>query len=270
MKALKKEVNGMSINGVDSSSVAMQSLSSGLRINSAADDPAGLAISEKMRAQINGDSVATRNMRDSQSMLKTAEGGLNASTSVLQRMRELSIQANNSLLTDSDRSIIQQEFSHLVESLNAIGKNTEFNTQKLLDGSLSNHQTTTNANGDSLSVTIDSALANQLGNVDSGQTISSIDLVANPGDALKIIDTALGQVSESRSSIGAKINRLDYAVNVSENKQLNLSTAESRIRDADIAQAIMNQNRNNILQQTYLATQKMQYNVMGQVLNLFG
>ncbi|WP_018931017.1 flagellin [Gracilibacillus lacisalsi] len=260
----------MAVISVGDSFNAMEKLSTAQHINSASDDPSSLAISEKMRAQIGGDNVAARNMRDSQSMLNTAEGALNASTSILHRMRELSVQANNSLLTESDRSIIQNEFLQLIGSLNAIGENTEYNTKRLIDGSLSDQNATTNANGDSLSIDLDSALASHLGDVHSGQFISSIDLASKPSEALKVIDSALEQVTGSRSSIGATTNRLDHAINVSENKQYNLSAAESRVRDADMTRELMEQNQKNILQQTYMATQKMQHSMAGQILNLFG
>jgi flagellin len=260
----------MNINGVSSSQqLAMVRLSTAQRINSASNDAAGLAISEGMRSQIGGDHVAARNMRDSQSMLQTAEGALNASSSVLQRMRELSVQANNGVLTDSDRSIIQQEFSQLRDSLNTIAGNTQFNTKHLLDGSFSGQKTTVNANGDLLSMSIDSAFTSQLGDPNSGNSIDSINLVTNPSGVLSIIDGAISQISGSRASIGATQNSLDHAVNVSENKQYNLQAAESRIRDTDMSKQIIELNRTNLLQQTYFAAQKMQQNMTGQMLSIF-
>lgn len=260
----------MNISGMGSYSQAMSRLSSGQRINSAADDAAGLAISEHMRGQIRGDSMATRNMRDSQSMLQVAEGALGSTHSVLQRMRELSVQANNGLLTGSDRSAIQSEFDQLRETINYIGKNTEFNGKNLLDGSLSDMRTTTDGSSNSLGVSIGSALAGSLGDSETGMTLADVDLANDPGSALKVIDGAIEQISGSRSSIGATQNRLDFAVNVSETKQVNTQAAESRIRDADMAKEIMNMNRDNILQQTYFATQKMQMSMAGQMLSLLG
>lgn len=244
-------------------------LSTGLRIQSAADDPAGLAISEKMRAQIRGEDVAARNMRDTQSLINTAEGGLHAATSVVQRMRELAVQANSAILTDSDRAIIQNEFSQLRDTLNAIGEHTEFNTQRLLDGSLTNHRTTTNASGDNVSLDIDAALASHLGDVENNQTIAHIDLRTNPQSALQIIDKALEQLSSSRSSLGAMHNRLDHAVSVSNTTHLNTTAAESRIRDADMAEAKMELDRKLLLQQLYLSTQRMEHQTAGFILNLF-
>lgn len=248
--------------------LAMIKLSTAQRINSAADDAAGLAISEKMRAQIDGENVAVRNMRDSQSLMQTADGALNSTHSVLQRMRELSVQANNGLLTESDRAAIQQEFTQLRDTIDSIGKNTQFNTKNLLDGSFQNSNTTTNANGESLTSSISSALAGKLGDVQSGLSLNDVNLQTNPKDALKIIDGAISQISDSRSSIGATTNRLDYSIQNSENKHYNMQASESRIRDADMAQEFMNLNRANLFQQTYFSTQRMQYSMAGQILNL--
>jgi flagellin len=259
----------MSISSISSAQqLAMERISTAQVINRASDDAAGLAISEEMRGQVRGDQAATRNMRDSQSMLDTAEGALNASGSVLQRMRELSVQANNGVLTDSDRSIIQEEFSQLRDSLNSVAGYTQFNTKNLLDGSFNNQKTTTNVNGETIPISIDSAFTDQLGDSSSGKTIDSINLVSNPSEALKIIDGAISQISGSRASIGATQNRLDYAVNVSETEQSNLQAAESRIRDSDIAKQAIELNRTNLLQQTYFATQKIKQNMAGQVLDL--
>ncbi|WLR50445.1 flagellin [Bacillus tianshenii] len=257
----------MRVDAANTQQLAMMRLSSGQRINSAADDAAGLAISELMRGQVRGEDVATRNMRDSQSMYATAEGALNASHSVLQRMRGLSVQANNGMLTDSDRAMIQQEFSQLRDSLDSIGRYTQYNTKNLLDGSLQEANTTVNANGESMQMSLSSALAANLGDGESGMTLADVNLQSNPEDALKVIDGAIAQISDSRSTIGAKNNRLDHAINVSTNKQVNMQAAESRIRDADIAQQVMEMNRSDLLQQTYFATQKMQQNMAGQLFN---
>ncbi|WP_017756297.1 flagellin N-terminal helical domain-containing protein [Calidifontibacillus oryziterrae] len=248
--------------------LAMIRFSTAQRINSAADDAAGLAISEKMQTQIKGENIASRNMRDSQSLLQTADGALNSTHSVLQRMRELSIQANNGLLTDADRSIIQQEFSQLRDTIDSIGRHTQFNTKPILDGSFQNMKTTTNANGETLSTSISSALASQLGDANSGLSLNDINLKENPQAALNIIDGAIEQISKSRSSIGATTNRLDHSVANSENKHLNMQAAESRIRDADVAKTTIELNRANLFQQTYFATQKMQQMMAGQILNI--
>lgn len=240
----------------------MLRLSTGQRINTAADDAARLAISEKMQGQISGENTAARNMHDSGSLYQTAEGALNSTHSLLHRMRELSVQANNGSLTESDRGHLQQEFNHLRETVDAIGNETQYNTKNILDGSLLSMKTTTDANGQTIDKGIDSALSANLG-------LDSINLQTDPSSALTLIDDAIGLVSSSRGTIGVTQNRLDHAINLSETKQINMTSAQSRIRDADIALEMNNLNRTNILQQTYLATQKMQYSIEGQFLNLF-
>lgn len=233
------------------------------RINKAADDPAGLAISEKSRAQYRGDDMAVRNMRDSQSLARTAEGALDQSHNVLQRMRELSIQANNGLLTDSDRGALQLEFNQLRETINAIGKDTQFNTKPLLDGSFTNQQTTTNGNGATLEMNINSAFASQLGHLETGRTIADIDLRANPSEALTIIDGAISQISHSRGNLGATENRLLHGINVTETQSLN-------IRDADMAKNAMELQKYKVMQQAYFLTQRMGMGMSGMNVNLFG
>jgi len=240
----------------------MLRLSTAHRINSAADDAAGLAISERMRGQISGENMAVRNMRDSQSLYQTAEGGLQSTHSALQRMRELSVQANNSFLSDTDRAALQEEFHQLRESIDYVGKYTQFNGKNLLDGSLTSMKTTIDGNGTTLDKGIASSLASDLG-------LSGLDLRTNPTAALTAIDDAINQVSQSRGSIGATHNRLENAIHVSETSSLNLQAAESRIRDADMAQEWSNFNRTRLLQQTYLYTQKMKQGMSGQILNLF-
>lgn len=242
--------------------------STALRINSAKDDPAGLAISEKMRGQFRGDDMAVRNMRDSQSLGRTAEGALSQSHSVLQRMRELSIQANNGLLTESDRSHLQREFDGLRDTINAIGRDTQFNTKPLLDGSFVDQQTTTSGNGSSFELSIDSALASQLGNAQTGWTISDVDLRSNPSQALSIIDGAINQISHSRGKLGATDNRFEKAINVSETQSFNIRAAESRVRDADIAKNAKELQKIQIMQQAYFSTQRMGIGMMGTNVNL--
>lgn len=259
----------MNIQGASQSQqMAMLRLSTAERINSAADDAAGLAISEQMRGQIRGENVAVRNMQDSQNMMQTAEGALGSTHSVLGRMRELAVQANNGILTSSDRGAIQQEFSQLRDTIDSIGRHTQFNTKNLLDGSFQGMNTTTNANGEGIQTGIKSALANSLGDSNSGITLADVNLQSDPSSALKVIDGAIAQISDSRSSIGATQSRLDHGINISETKQVNTQASESRIRDADMAKQAMELNRANMLQETYFATQKMQQSMAGQILNL--
>lgn len=246
----------------------LMKLSSFQRINSARDDAAGLAISEKMRGQFRGDDIAVRNMRDSQSLTRTAEGALGQSHSVLQRMRELSIQANNSLLTDSDRGHIQREFEGLRDTLNAIGSDTQFNTKSLLDGSFSQQHTTTDGRGASLQMDIGSALASQLRSEKTGLSLADVDLRTNPQAGLQTIDSAIQQVSGSRGTLGATDNRLDSAISVAETQSFNIRSAQSRIADADVAKSAIELQKHQVMQQAYFSAQRMNMNMMGMGLNL--
>jgi flagellin len=257
----------MSISTISSSlQTSFAQLSSGKRINQAKDDAAGLAISQSMQGQIGGDSVAIRNMQDSDSMIEVAGGALNESSSILQDMRQLAIQANNGTMTESDRTVIQQQFSQLRDSLNQIGSYTQFNTKNLLDGSSNNVTTTTNANGDTLSIRFGDQ-ANKLGD-SSGKTLMDINLSTAPQDALQIIDGAIQQATDSRVNIGVTQNRIFSATSVARTSELNLEAANSNIVDADLASQSINLHHSDISQQVYIATQHMKESMLGQSLNL--
>lgn len=345
----------LTINGANTQK-SLEKLSSGLRINRAGDDAAGLAISEKMRAQINGLNQATRNAQDGISLIQTAEGALNESQSILQRMRELSVQSSNDTNTASDRFQIQKEVNQLSDELTRISTTTEFNKSKLLDGSFSGtfqiganaNQTITfkmgdmgsanlgttataatwtsdagttnfdatsasNANidnlvggqyttevtatggvtlkdsngkvigtgtladaGTSVSITISdttklvdatkttvtlaisdtdatTAVATKAGTItlnvlQSGQGVS-VMTQADASKNITSIDSALNRVSSQRSELGALQNRLEHTINNLGTSSENLSAAESRIRDVDMAKEMMSFTKNNILQQ---------------------
>ncbi|MCJ8007590.1 flagellin [Lederbergia wuyishanensis] len=229
-----------------STSKSLEKLSSGLRINRAADDAAGLAISEKMRSQIRGLGMAERNALDAVSLIQTAEGALNETHAILQRMRELSVQASNGTLEDKDRQSVQLEIDELIKEVDRIAQKTQFNEKKLLDG--------TNAagfvfqiganNGDSLTVALGNMSASSLG-------ISSVNVSTSTGasTAIGTLDTAIGKVSEQRAKLGAYQNRLEHTVTNLQTANENLTAAESRIRDLDMALEMTNFTRNNILNQ---------------------
>ncbi|GAA0472266.1 flagellin [Alkalibacillus silvisoli] len=335
---------------------SMEKLSSGMRINKAGDDAAGLAISEKMRAQINGLEQASRNAQDGISMIQTAEGALDETHAILQRMRELAVQSSNDTNTNEDRAELQNEVDQLAEELTRIGDNTEFNTQELLDGSLDN-KFHIGANEDqSISLSIDDMRAEALGVVgmdygseelgdnlefnslvedevniefitnegaddelgvevsentvtvtlasdeDSDTSTSSyqevMDAINNDDDASNLVqvsvlddagdldadlsesnsielaeatvnegtgidissqatansaidtlNTAIETVSSQRSDLGAVQNRLEHTISNLDNASENLSAAESRIRDVDMASEMMEMTRANILSQ---------------------
>jgi flagellin len=230
-------------NNAKSSSLAK--LSSGLRINKAGDDAAGLTISEKMRGQIGGLNQAVRNAQDGISLIQTAEGALNETHSILNRMRDLAVQSANDTNTDDDRAAIQQEVDELVAEIDRIADTTQFNTQALLDGSFTGKIIHIGANsGETLSVSIDSMKASGLGV--SGISVSG---QAAADASIKTIDDAIKTVSEERSKLGAYQNRLEHTINNLTTTSENLTAAESRIRDVDMAEEMMKFTKNNILSQ---------------------
>jgi flagellin len=234
----------LSNNGV-ATSKSLEKLSSGLRINRAGDDAAGLAISEKMRGQIRGLEMASKNAQDGISLIQTAEGALNETHSILQRMRELAVQSSNDTNTNADRAELQKEVAALTTEIDRISNDTEFNTQKLLDGSFTGKQIHIGANtGQALTLTIGTMGAGALSV--SGLSISSQTAADN---AIATIDAAIAQVSGQRSSLGAIQNRLEHTINNLGTSAENLTAAESRIRDVDMAKEMMEFTKNNILSQ---------------------
>ncbi|MEK4629855.1 flagellin [Solibacillus sp. FSL R7-0682] len=226
-------------------SKSLEKLSSGYKINRAGDDAAGLAISEKMRGQIRGLDMASKNAQDGISLIQTAEGALNETHSILQRMRELSVQAANDTNVTVDRDALQAEFDELVSEIDRISTDTEFNTQKLLDGSFTGKILQIGANsGQVITVGIASMDANALG-VDA----LTLDTSANSQAAITAVEAALTTVSTERSNLGAVQNRLEHTINNLGTTSENLTAAESRIRDTDMAKEMMNFTKNNILMQ---------------------
>jgi flagellin len=224
----------------------LEKLSSGFRINRAGDDAAGLAISEKMRGQIRGLEMASKNAQDGISLIQTAEGALTETHAILQRMRELAVQAANDTNVTADREAIQSEIDALVSEINRIAANTEFNTQKLLDGTFSNKAFHIGANsGQSIILTINAMSAGALSGVDS-ITVSNASKAAN---AITKINNAIELVSKERSKLGAVQNRLEHTINNLGATAENLTAAESRIRDVDMAKEMMEFTKNNILMQ---------------------
>jgi flagellin len=223
-------------------------LSTGLRIATAADDAAGLAISERLRAQIRSLTQANRNANDGISMVQTAEGALSESGDLLVRLRELAVQANNGTVSTSDRDTLQQEFSDLVDEIDRIAQSTEFNDIKLLDGSQAQVSFQvgigTVAGVDTLAVTLDSALAADLG-------LDTLDIgsAGNPGTAIDAVDAAIDLVSGLRGRLGAVQNRLTSTVHNLAGQVENLSAAESRIRDVDVAYETAQLTKLQIMQQ---------------------
>jgi flagellin len=220
-------------------------LSSGLRIATAADDAAGLGISERMKAQIMSYSVAGRNAQDGTSLAQTAEGALQQTSSLLSRMRELAVQAANGTLTTTDRGTLDTEFQSLISEVGRISGETTFNGVHLLDGSATSLsiQVGVNAN-QTIAISLQDATATTLG-VNS----LSVTSATNANSAIATIDTAINTVSTARGALGAAQNRLSSTIASIANTRENLSSAESRISDVDVAQETSDLTRNSILQQ---------------------
>ncbi|MGE8033500.1 flagellin Hag [Lysinibacillus sp. NPDC093692] len=257
----------------------LEKLSSGYKINRAGDDAAGLAISEKMRGQIRGLDMATKNAQDSISLIQTAEGALNETHAILQRMRELSVQSANDTNVTSDRAALQLEINSLSEEITRISTDTEFNTQKLLDGKFGGKIDSANfdinnatakggkvfhigANSSqSINLSIGDMSAKALGvdaitgKVDALASTDKIGKGVNistqtsANNSITVIDKALNRVSETRASLGAVQNRLEHTINNLGATSENLTAAESRIRDTDMAKEMMGFTKNNILMQ---------------------
>jgi len=225
---------------------SLEKLSSGLRINRAGDDAAGLAISEKMRAQIKGLDMAVKNAQDSISLIQTAEGALTETHAILQRMRELAVQAANDTNVDDDREALQDEVTQLIAEIGRISDNTEFNTQNLLDGTFTNMAFHIGANIDqNITLSINTMSAEALG-------VNSINLSTqlSANAAISIVNAAIVEVSKERSKLGAVQNRLEHTINNLQVSSENLTAAESRIRDADMAKEMMNFTKQQILLQS--------------------
>lgn len=226
-------------------SKAMQKLSSGLRINSAADDAAGLAISEKMRSQIRGLDQATNNAQDGISLLQTAEGALNETHDILQRMRELAVQGANDTNTTEDRNQIQTELNQLMSEIDRIAKTTQFNTQNLLGGTFS---ATLQVGANAGQIITFSISAMDTSGLSLGTNIA-VDTNAAASTAISALDKAIKLVSSQRSNLGALENRLDHTINNLTTSSENLTSAESRIRDVDMAKEISEETKDSILAQ---------------------
>lgn len=229
---------------------SMEKLSSGMRINRGADDAAGLSISEKMRGQIRGLEQASKNSQDAVSLIQTADGALNETHAILQRMRELTVQAASDTNSDEERAAIGGELTQLTATIQDIADTTKFNGQTLLDGQSGTTGVLTIQSGANSGET----LSLDLKEVDLSATLTSLGTVSvadatTSAAALLTLDTAIKTVSEGRAYTGAVQNRLDYTINNLNASAENTQAAESRIRDVDMAKEMMNLTKNNILTQ---------------------
>jgi flagellin len=243
---------------------SLERLSTGLRINKASDDVAGLSVSEKIRTQVRGTAAASRNADDGIALLNIAEGASNETTALLQRMRELAIQADNDTFSTVERGYLDQEFQSLMQEIQRIALSTQYNGMTLMDGEATSFGTTggansilhigANFNGGNVLGTIDTLPihigAMTLGALGLSQTGSSISSRGAAFAAISAVDMALRSVSTVRSNLGAIVNRLDHAVRNLAIQETNMQSAESAIRDVDFAKEMTEFTRNQILVQS--------------------
>ena len=233
--------------------VAMERLSSGQRINSAADDSAGLAIRDKMTSQIQGLNQAVRNANDAISFMQTAEGALEETTNILHRMRSIAVQAVNDTNSSSDRTSLNNEISKLQAEITRIADTTTFNDKNLIDGSMTDSQFQIgHKSGQQISVALNNMDATAIG-TSSTVTVAvgsvAVTSVSDAGVAISSIDVALAAVGAERAKLGAFQNRLQHAVNNMTNMSANTSAARSQVADADYAAESSSLAKNQILQQ---------------------
>ena len=227
-----------------------EKLSSGYKINRAADDAAGLSISEKMRSQIRGLNKASSNAQDGVSLVQTAEGALNETHSILQRMNELATQAANGTNTSVDRSAIRAELDQLTSEINRIQSTTQFNTMNLLDGTFSGATNQMKLQVGALSgQSIDFSIANMCATKIGLKTNLSVSTFTKAGSYMKSVQDAIEVVSKQRSAMGAIQNRLEHTIANLDTTSENTQSAESRIRDTDMASEMVTYSKNNILAQ---------------------
>ena len=226
-------------------SKSTEKLSSGYRVNRAADDAAGLSISEKMRSQIKGLNKASSNAQDGISLVQTAEGALNEAHSILQRMNELSTQAANDTNTSVDRTAIQKEVDALGSELNRIASTTQFNTMNLLDGTYKAKSLQVGSlEGQKIGLSIDAMSGDAL-----SVTGLNVGSFGSAGSAMTKVQSAIDKISTQRSALGAVQNRLEHTVKNLDNVAENTQAAESRIRDTDMAAEMVQYSATNIIQQ---------------------
>ena len=230
-------------------------LSSGLRINDASDDAAGLAISTKMQAQISSLAQAQRNTNDGVSLLQTADGAMSQVGSILNRMRDLATESATGTVGSTDRSFLNSEFSTLNKEITRIAKVTSFNGINLLDGTATNvnFQVGTGATtNDRIAISLTNMQASQLGGT-SSINAQNISTVTGAQNSLSVIDKAIDNVSSARSNVGSYENRLSSTVSNLQSAQLNLTSANSQIQNIDVASESAQMTQNNILQQAGVA-----------------
>lgn len=251
--------------------MAMERLSSGNRINRAADDAAGLAISEKLLAQMNGLNMAAKNTQDGISMIQTAEGAMNETHAIVQKMRELAVQSANDTNTQQERDALNAQFQELIKEIDRIAGDTQFNTRTLLNGDYKDKplklQIGANS-GQHMDVYIGDMSWNALLGSNSSRTDLNLLSQESSNAMIGIMDQVLNNVSNERSKMGAYTNRLEHAYNVTLNTGENLTNAYSQIKDADIAKEMMRITTESIKQQAATSVLSMYMQSASNVLQL--
>lgn len=252
----------MSIMSVTSGSRSIYSqLSSGKKINTAADDASGLAIGQKLKRQETGLSVGAQNAQDGIGALNVADGAIDGMMSHLQRIRELGLKSMHGLYSDSDKESIQTEIDQLKDGIQQIAKNTTFNEQKLLDGSMADLHLATNPDGSGMEIGMENTTLQALGIADLDVTSADFSLDA--------IDSAIDKLSSHRSNIGAYTNRLEHAYNYNTSAHIEQLSSRSRIEDLDMPMAISEKKKQDLLSQYKNLMMKSHMNQQSHILRLF-
>ena len=240
-------------------SKTMEQLSTGSKINSAADDAAGLAMAAKFTSQIKGLDMAVKNANDGISMISTAEGALNEVSIMLQRMRELAVQSSNGTMTGDDRTYMDKEYQQLDEEIDRIEKNTQWNSTNVLDGTVGSSGTVTFQVSANFTAGSGSTASNDVIKVDFGNlgtdtaSLGDVTNISNANTAIGALDTAIKAVNEQRATFGAASNRLEHAVDNMTNIRVNAEASRSRIEDTDYAEATAELAKAQIIQQAATA-----------------
>jgi flagellin len=236
---------------------SIEQLSSGLRINSAADDAAGLGVSESLQSQINSYGQATQNANDAVSLSQVAEGGMGQMQTIVSNMKQLAVESSNSTLDSTDRSYIQTEFTQLSSEINRIAATTNFNGQNLLDGSASSGLTFQvgiyNSANDRLSLSIGKLSTSTLGSTSLHLASISLSTATNAQAALNVFDTAIAQLSTARANIGSMQTRMQDAISNLNTTTTDLTAANSQLSDVDVASTTAKMTQQNILEQAGIA-----------------
>lgn len=257
LEALNERREKMAVNSVSNN---YGQIASGKAVNSAADDASGLAIANKLEKEDRALTQGAENAKETDDALKIADGAMEEMTEYLQRIRELSVQAQNQTASDSDKEMIQTEINNLLEGIQDVAKNTKYNEQNLLDGSMADMGVASNPDGRGMSIKMANGTLEALG-IDGYDVTKDFDISR--------IDAALEKVSENRSTLGAGSNALEYAYNSNLNTAENVLASRSRIEDLDVAEAVSEQKKNEVINDYKIMVQRKEQEEEALVTKLF-